>query len=446
MSDKGDWFQFVRINLEWINPSMKLDVPRYVDDMLDTMQEFNSNAVAYCYDSGGYPVYESDLAPKDTHVGGDDLMRLLREGTRKRGQYFYIGLLGQPNLYVARTYPQWRIRDRDGRHVEWYSITVCNNSPYGDWLARLVGEAVTAYDPDGVYMEGVTASFCYCSYCQEMFRREYGREIPVGTREELLTDKEYTAFRYNSVTTVYRRVRAAIDRTRPQTVFVGCVYYPDGVNIRDLTEYVDGISMERQWGYSGMFPPLVSPLVFPLREMGLHTQMVRAEGRRPVYSSMFIDKHVDMDYSPRSPDHLRLNFMGILQCGGTVQIHIQNEYMIDRTTLPTVRELYTAEQKMRPYLMNAEIVGQVALLDWADPRDVAIHPDPAQVGGARPGTYLDDSFRGYYRALLEHHIPTRILTVEDVEAGELAKFPVLVLANAECLSDRVHEELQAYVG
>jgi hypothetical protein len=95
--------------------------------------------------------------------------------------------------------------------------------------------------------------------------------------------------------------------------------------------------------------------------------------------------------------------------------------------------------------VNAEILGEAALLDWADPTDVASPPDPGRIGGAEPGTYLDDSFRGYYRALLEHHIPTRVITVEDILDGELSKFPVLVLANAERLSDEVEAEIRDYV-
>jgi len=139
---------------------------------------------------------------------------------------------------------------------------------------------------------------------------------------------------------------------------VGTAYHPCDANVRELAQYVDAVSMERQWGYIGL-----SPLDLPLWELGLHTQMVRAEGRKPVYSSIFIDKQVDFDYSPRSPDHIRLNFMGILQHGATVQVHIQNEYEIDRTTMPVMAELYAAELKMRPYLLDSVLASIAAYVE-----------------------------------------------------------------------------------
>jgi hypothetical protein len=441
MTGKGDWFQFVTINLEWINPQMKLDAPSYVDDVLGTMQQINSNAVVFCYDEGGYPVYDSELAPKDSHVGPYDVLRLLRDGTRRRGQRLFVGVLGQPNLYVSRAHPGWRVRDQNGVSREWVVIDSCPNSPYGDYIARLVGEVAAKYEPDGFYVEGF-AQFagmgCHCSYCQEKFRREYGREIPKGSYAELAADREFNEFRYNAVADVTRRIRQAIDQVNPKIVLVGTGYFPERVDLRKLAPYVDAVSMEQQWGYAGW--PEASK---PLHELGLTVQVMRAESHKPMFSTMWISRNVDWDYSPRSDNHIRLTFMNMLQYGGVPQLHIQNAYQTERATQPVVTELYTAELRMRPYLLNAEIVGQAALLDWADPCNVVVGQGPR--GGAKPGTYFDDSFRGYYRALLEHHIPVRVIIPEDIEAGELTKFPVLVLANAERLSDAVQEKIRAYV-
>ncbi len=395
--DDGSWLHFPAINLEWINPWMSLDAPRYVDDLLDTMRETGSNALVYCYDSGGRPVYESSLAPKDSHVGQHDLMRLLRDGTRTRGQRLLVGFLGMNNDYVADTHPGWRRRNRDGSPVEWNFRLVCPNSPYADWLARIAGEVVGKYDLDGVYMEGIAGRRCFCSYCQERFRREYGREIPTCTEDELLADEQFTRFRHENTARVYRRVRAAVEKARPGTVLVGVGWFPDAVNLRELARYVDAVSMERQWGYTAGW----TALEIPLRELGLHTQIVRAETRRPVYSSMFIDKHVDQDYSPRSPDHIRLNFMSILHKGATVQLHIQNEFEIDRTTLPVVRELYAAELAMRPYLVDAQIVAQAALLHWAGPLDLG-----PRLASAHPGANLAGEFHERsHRRREARHVP-----------------------------------------
>jgi hypothetical protein len=444
-----DRLAYRTIALEWPNPYLRPDVPRYVDSLLDRMKDLHVEVFSYTCDSGGFPLYTSSLAPHDPHTVGHDVLSLFRDGARARGMEFYVSLLGLANKYVARTHPSWRACDAEGRHVEWLSTVVCPNSPYGDWLARQAGEIVREVKPDGIYFEGIVipAGLCYCAHCQERWLRERGKPMPRGTTDELVANREYMDYIFESSTGFVQRIGKAIRSADPAVVFEVSAGNIGAVDFRDIAPYADVVSIERPWGYGGYMAVNV-----PLGELGLHTQMLRAESRRTVVSSMYICRNADKDYASRSDDHLRTNYMGLLQGGATVQLHTQNTFDEAEVSRAVITELNDVMRALRPWMKNATIAGEVALLHGADPRDVPVKswrkgvpawserldymkPDDwsflTPVGGAKPGTYLDDSFRGFYKALRERHVPVRVIGPNEIREGALEEFPVLVLANAE---------------
>jgi hypothetical protein len=112
-------------------------------------------------------------------------------------------------------------------------------------------------------------------------------------------------------------------------------------------------------------------------------------------------------------------------------VHTQNALEVDPTHLPTLHELYTNVEQLRPYLQDAQRISYAGILDWARSSDI--------------NHYYDGALRGYYRALQEHHIPTSVITPTDVESGGLSHLKVLVLPNAVELSDDAVTRIAEFV-
>jgi type 1 glutamine amidotransferase len=161
-----------------------------------------------------------------------------------------------------------------------------------------------------------------------------------------------------------------------------------------------------------------------------------------------------------------MNYLGLLSHGATVQLHTQNAFDESPASVAVISELNAFTRTLKPWLAGSRVKADAALLDWADPREPAVkmawgevsrHADRIEfqepddrtfltpVGNVRPGSYLDDSLRGYWRALREHHVPVRVVSADDIREGGLAGIPSLVLANAERIDDATAEAIRGWV-
>ena len=428
---KTDWFKLCRPHLEWWNWDVDLDVERYAGELVDRAKRIHADTLAYCWESGGRLLYPGRHAPRAEGVGDRDLFGHIEREAHRQGLKFVACFLGvQGNTYMSDEHPEWVRRERDGELApKWpgyTSRTLCPNSPMGDYLVDVAADLMRRYNLDGIYVEGITYGMgCYCSFCQERFRRHAGRDLP---REGLEQDAEYLQFRLDTVTNFYRKLRAAIDATSPETVLFGCGYFPRDADMRALGRYVDVVTMECQSGYEKL-ADWQGRATLP--EMGLMLDIMAAESKRPVLGTCWIAKHVDKDFAPRTPAHVQLNFRELLTHGGIAQVHTQNALEVDPTHMSKLCELYTNVEQLRPYLVDAQRISYAGILDWTRPADI--------------GHYYDGALRGYYRALQEQHIPTSILTAEDLAAGVPGDLKVLVLPNAVQVSDAAAECIDAFV-
>jgi hypothetical protein len=243
--------------------------------------------------------------------------------------------------------------------------------------------------------------------------------------------KEYHEFRQESITDFYRKVKEAIDNILPGIIFFGTTYHEkfSSMNLKNFCKYVDVVSREAQWGYGGSFP-----YPMPLSEVGLIALLMKNEVKKQIQGTTFIAKNVDYNYHQRSPSHLKLHFMEMLSQGSQVQAHTQNVFdppNSDNSLLPVLSELFQCVKKVRPYLLNANILSYAALFNWAETKDVS--------------NYFSESLRGYYRALIDYHIPVNIVNSDDILANVLYDYQVLVLPNAVNLSNQVIQKIQEYV-
>jgi len=271
--------------------------------------------------------------------------------------------------------------------------------------------------------------FCRCDSCLQSFRNKYGRELP---RTSLDKDLDYQRYRQDCFVKPFAAIRAAIDAESPTTAFVGGVGYTyyfgrQGDNARRVAPHVDVVSIESQWNYD--LPRGYAPDSAPrLHEVGMIMRQLRSSCDKPVLGTVWIAKHVDQNFAPRTKPHVVLNFMELLAHGAIPQVHVQNALEVDATHLPTLTRLYADAGKLLPWLADSYPVAHVGILDWGSLD--------------RPTTFFDMSLRGAYKAMLEEHIP-----IEFVGPAEVSKTKcnVLLLANAGELPTDCIDEIEDFV-
>jgi len=418
-----DWFRFCRICLEWLHPRQDLDPEPWVRLVVERAQSLSIDTLAFDLYHGGHAVFDGSVAPKDRHIGDADLFALLDAELHRRGMHFVVmHMATHCNNYAGGEYPQWAQRDAQGNPVRWgASLMPCLNSPWTSFFMQELRGVLSRYRIDGAYIEGIVQGACFCDYCQTEFSKRYGRELPRDPGA-LASSQDCREFQMAITTNYVRRVRQVIDDVSPETIWIPCpsVYDAEGIytDLAAWGEYADAVELERPWGHNR--------IIIPLWEIGMSMQVVRAESGRPAFGTLFLGWNVDLDHSPSTAAHYRHNFSEILLYGGTPQLHAQTIFDLDRSEMGTVREMYDFEEKVRPFLMDAQQIPYAALaFDRAD----------------CPGEW----FKGYYRALIEAHVPFRVIPKRDLSLSLLSDHKVLLLPNIVTLSDAQLQEIQAFV-
>lgn len=412
-SDRPDeWYRYCRIMLEWLNPKRNLDPESWVPEVVERAQNLKVNALAFDFWHGGFAIFNGSVVPKDDHVGTNDILALLDREVHKRGMYLVAMNMGaHANNYAAEEYPGWRAVDAQGKPMPFaHGFLMCRNSPYGNLLFQELTEMLPRYHIDGLYVEGLYQVDCYCEFCSTEFERTYGYPIPKDP-QSAQASPDYKRFRANEPTDFVRRLRKVIDQVSPRTILMPSPSSWEGTraDFAAWGTYADAVSLERQWGFNRNGVKLF--------EMGMSMQSIRAESKRPPMGTVWLGWQVDADYSPSTPEHYRLNFFEIFMNGATPQLHAQTIFEVDASGMPIVREMFALEERCRPYLLDADFVSYAALVvDWSN-------------------FSASENAKGYYRALVEAHVPFTVISKQDLRPDELSRYKVLLLPNVERLSN-----------
>jgi uncharacterized lipoprotein YddW (UPF0748 family) len=125
-----------------------------------------------------------------THIGlrGHDFLGELLPLFHQRGIRVVVNQSILFVNYLFNQHPDWRIRDFHGNDsktifaggLQARGGIVCFNSPYRDLATAQVEALSRKYPIDGIFFDMLFAwiPVCYCSYCQNVYRRECNSNLP----------------------------------------------------------------------------------------------------------------------------------------------------------------------------------------------------------------------------------------------------------------------------
>jgi hypothetical protein len=416
----GDWYKFCRPALEWLNPYPGLNAEEYVEDLIRLAKEMNLNTLYHLIDFGGAPLFNGSLEPKALEIGDWDLIEILEKRLHEEGMYFVGAQFGShTQSTLAERHPDWIARDPNLEPIYGPGGVplLCFNTGYRDYVGDELALMVSKYKTDGLYIEGLHTTDCYCEHCREKYSKVQNKKLPVIPRVHLDNQK----FRMEAVVNFISSITKKVKEKSPSTIVMACPSNNNSpeqrVDWKNLAAACDVLTLERMWGNGN---------VYPIWQQGMNVGIMQAEGKKTCFTTAWYAMHVDREYTPRTRETLTINYLESLIHGATVQFHTQNGPIEVPDNIPVLNSLYSYTEKIRPWFIDAVKINPVSLLY------------------DRNHYYPENHFAGYYKALIHHHIPFKVISRDELNEAYLSSTRVLVLPNVLEISEAEKRAIAAF--
>jgi hypothetical protein len=407
-----DWYKFCRPAMEWLNPYPELNVEEYAEDMIRLAKEMNLDTLYHLIDFGGAPLFNGSIEPKAPEIGAGDLIGTLERRLHEEGMYFVGAQFGShTQSTLAERHPEWIARTPDQKPIYGPGGVplLCFNTGYREYVGDELALMVSKYMTDGLYIEGLHNTNCYCPDCAAKFLNTYGKSIPSDSPGRSM---ENARFRMDTVTGFIESIYKKVKNQSANTIVMACPSNNNNaeqrVDWKKLGSVCDVITLERMWG---------NDYIYPIWQQGMNVGVMIAEGKKSTFTTAWYAMHVDREYTPRTKETLSINYLESLIHGATVQFHTQNGPGEVPDNIPVLNELYSYTEKIRPWFLGAEKINPVSLLYDRD------------------HYYPENHFAGYYKALIHNHIQFRVISRDELTKDYLKTTRVLVLPNVINISE-----------
>ncbi|SDL50111.1 alpha-amylase family protein [Nonomuraea jiangxiensis] len=435
----SDW---PRTATRWTQLTLAEDDPAHldVDFWTSVMRDSRSNAV--CISAGGYIAYYPTRIPfhhRSTFLGDTDPFGALVE--RARGLGMHVMARVDPHAVhadAARAHPEWLARDAQGTPIEHWSypdiwLTCAFTGYHREFITEVAREIVREYDVDAIFAnrwEGY-AGISHSEAAQRSFRDETGFELPEragdGTGPAW---PAYVAWRRRRLSELVAIWDAAVKDVRPHARFIPNLGAFAARDLEpELVRRVYPMFVVDKQGRSGIEAPWAAGRVakrsrglFPDRPVGLITS-VGPEHHQHRWKD-----------AVAPPEEVKTWIVDGFAQGAFPWFTKFNATISDPRWVPAIVEAFGLHARLEPVLAELPVSAEVALLD------------PDRVGRVRTGaahTFPDED--GFYQALVEARIPFDLLADQALSAERLRPYKVLVLADAEQLSDAQCQVIREYV-
>ncbi len=370
-------------------------------------------------------------------------LRDLTAACRRHRLKLVLGLPPFPPVDLVRKHPDWRVHpDPSGAapkaapdEKDLATRLGCNLGPWGDYLIELCGELVAGYGLAGFSFDGnYHPPLCFCPSCKAAYRQDRDRDLPARADLDQVNYREYLVWRGERLEDHYRRLQRRIKKADPDAVLMSWtvnagryghfLYSPRAMPTR-LNRLFD-LPMQEWWLDETNLGASVAP--------AFGAAYLRATcGQRPCASEPYLMSRGHPAGTDSFPAHERRTRCLLAVSHGNV--------LAESFGWPghgdAVAGDFRAVARREQFLKGAEPLPWAALLVGEQTRQFYAYRDI-------PDRFLAHVF-GVFRAAAEEHLPLTLVNDWDLDARSLARYAVLVLANAAALSDAQAAAVRAYV-
>lgn len=298
----------------------------------------------------------------------------------------------------------------------------CITGPfYREFIPDFFAEIHANYDVDGFYGNGWSGShdICYCRRCRRLFREATGYELPRGENWDDPVWRAWFRWRTELDHELWQFWDETTRRLKPDTVFWG------NHGIGTVARYAQGTSADFQ-GRRGHEP------VWLAGEQA--RRMASVTDGKP-YFHIFCGNAYSRHHA-RPDAEQQLWAASGMASDARPWFTIIGGVQEDRRQFEPIARVFEFHRANDAYWHGRKSLANVALL-WSE------HQGRYYARGDM-STRVTEHFRGMYYALMRSRIPFDLIHEEWLSANTLAKYKVLVLANAAALSDEQCNVIRAF--
>ena len=302
------------------------------------------------------------------------------------------------------------------------------NSPYGDYLIECLAEIMQTYEVDGFSFDGnYHPVIDYAPYAQELYKKETGRPFPAHGDLDDLDYRVYLIWADDKLENWYRRLHDRLRQVKPDAA----VY----TWTTNAGRYGHFLTVPRVMS-TRMNMLIDSPIQeWWLDEVNLGSSVVPAfgaayvravTGGRTGASEPYLMSRGNPYCADNFPAHeLTTRALSAVTNGSMVPMGNNAE--------ATFKELV----RRAPWCRDTTPVPWAAVLVSEQTREFYAYRDVM-------ARFLSHAL-GIFRAAYEEHLPLSLINDWDIVPEMLAKYKVLVLPNAACLSDEQVKTIRDWV-
>lgn len=417
------------------------DEPKiHADELIADLKRYD--ATAFCISGGGIVAFYQTKIPGHRISSGLNGRDLLAE---------IIPVAHANNLRVlaridpscapkelAKSNPEWFSRDKEGnfREVSEHYVTCPNADYYHKHIISIAVEMLVEYNADGIWNnQGKFAAWdtdaCYCATCKKLFKLDTGFELPLVEDWESNAWRAYNEWRYQKIALWVKNMHTAIHSAKSDAVFIAATQLsesletiqPGGWDIDYWLEHQDILTFECQRRNTAPWWP------------GIQAKYLSGiAGDKPKWMTVsYFYPWWRLYASPEEENRPWIAQQFANGVNSWLHINGGSSEIFDRRGLAPMQEVFQRLGRWEDYFDKARSSAQVAIIYSRYSQD--------NYGKDKPYERYVDAVRGYYKALLEVHIPFDVLSDKFLDVDRLKQYQVLVLPNSACLSDLAVEIL-----
>lgn len=424
----AEWY---RTATRWTQLTLAEDDPEKFDpaEWIDIFRRTRSNAA--CLSAGGYIAYYPSKIPLhyvSRFIGDSDPFGALVDGARALKMHVMARV--DPHAIhadAAAAHPEWVAHDASGnprRHWAFPEVWVtCAYGPYNaEFLPQIVEEIAREYDIDAVFANRWQGhGVCYCPHCRESFHAASGLDLPRTRQIDDPAWRAWTVWRREVLSRLIVHLDETVKAVRPHASFIPNM---GGASLMEfelslIEKHCPFLVIDDQ-GRHG---------TEAIWKAGRNGKRIRATFReRPVVliTSVGLEDPVNRWKDSVTTDAEIDAWMtdGIMH-GMLPWFTKFNGVVPDPRWIAPVARAFARHAAIEPALAATTPATEIAILDAAT---TLRHHD----WGDRAEAEADE--HGVYHALVEAGLPFEFVSDHAMTAEMLARFRLLILPNAVCLS------------